>query len=169
MSGSEQPSHSNPDTTDDQGSPHSQIERPAFLFCKKCGTRHPENTYRCVNCEDLLHPVPSQKPTVIVREGGLSMILPKNNPYSLWAYYCGVFAFTPILGVPLAIIAIATGVMGIHRFKTDDEAKGMLHASAGLLLGLLAIILHIILFKFIDHLDWDFYRSLVQGEIGSIS
>ena len=136
----------------------------SFIFCKMCGTKHPENTYRCVNCGDLLHPLPKVAPNIIIREGGLSMIVPDKNPYSLWAYYSGVFSYMPVLGIPLAIVAIATGVMGIHRFKTVEEAKGILHSSGGLLLGLGSLLLHIVLFKVLGHIDLNAYRSLFNGE-----
>ena len=92
------------------------------------------------------------------------MILPKNNPYALWAYYCGVFSFTPVLGIPLSVVAIATGFMGIHRTRTDAQAKGVLHSSGGLLLGLLGLVLHIILFQVMGHIDFSMYRSLFHGD-----
>jgi len=161
-----------PNTTPDRSSHKlgkegsSEPSVQPFIYCKLCGTKHPENTYRCISCGDLLHPVPAVKPTVIIREGGLSMVLPHKNPYSLWAYYCGVFSYMPLIGIPLAIVAIATGVMGIYRFKTVDEAKGILHSAGGLLLGFFALLLQIVLFKVLGQIDLSTYRSLFNGEMG---
>jgi len=135
---------------------------PDYIFCRSCGTRHPENTYRCVKCGTLLHGEPNPRPTVVIQDGGLSMVLPAKNPYSLWAYYCGVFSFMPFIGIPLAIIAVATGVMGIYRFKTTPGAKGILHSSGGLVLGLLSIVTQIGLIYIMKHIDFSFYKSLLN-------
>lgn len=152
-----------PTTLHASGSTEKQADRPEFIYCKNCGRKHPENTYRCVQCETLLHSDPASHPTVALQEDGLGMILPAQNPFSLWAYYTGMFSFIPVIGVPLAIIAIATGIMGIHRYRSVKGAKGILHSVCGLLFGLFSILSHWVVIYVMKHVDLSHYFNLLNA------
>lgn len=63
------------------------------------------------------------------------VIMPTKNPASIVAYYCGIFGLIPIVGIPLAIIAIIFGhkAMALWRVQPSPGAKA--HAMTGLILG----------------------------------
>src|SRR5262249_21617501 len=44
----------------------------------------------------------------------LSTIIPYHNGRALAAYYTGVFSFICVIGVPLAIVAIILGILGLN-------------------------------------------------------
>ena len=76
-------------------------------------------------------------------DDALSTIIPYHNGRALAAYYTGVFSLICIIGVPLAIVAIILGALGLRFVKKNPEAKGTGHAIAGIVLGSISIILHI--------------------------
>lgn len=80
---------------------------------------------------------PAGAPTLDVRQpdGGLSTLIPYNNPKALIAYYCGVFALIPCVGLVLGPIALTLGILGLQYVKAHPTAKGTGHAIAGIVLG----------------------------------
>jgi len=70
-------------------------------------------------------------------ENPLGVLIPTKNPKSLVAYYCGVFALIPCLGLVLGPIALIYGVLAVKFAKANPQAKGMVHAIVGVVLGAL--------------------------------
>ncbi len=69
--------------------------------------------------------------------GGL---IPYKNVTALLAYYCGVFALIPGIGLLLGPIGIVLGFLGLKHKKKHPESKGTGHAITGIVLGTLATI-----------------------------
>jgi len=72
--------------------------------------------------------------------GGL---IPYKNGKALAAYYCGVFALIPCLGLALGPIALVFGFMGLKYAKEHPRAGGKGHAIAGIVLGSLVLLGHL--------------------------
>jgi hypothetical protein len=66
-------------------------------------------------------------------------LIPYKNPKALAGYYCGFVALIPALGLPFAIAAITFGILGLRRAARYPEAKGMVHAIIGIVLGMLSL------------------------------
>lgn len=58
-------------------------------------------------------------------------IVPYRNPRALIAYYLGVFSIIPGLG----IAAFVLGILGLKHAKANPEAKGVVHAWIGIIVG----------------------------------
>jgi hypothetical protein len=63
--------------------------------------------------------------------------IPYKNPKSLVAYYCGVFALVPCLGLILGPIALVFGILAWKVYNKHATAGGLGHAITGVILGLL--------------------------------
>jgi hypothetical protein len=72
----------------------------------------------------------------------VATIIPYKNPSALGAYYCGVFALIPVLGLILGPLALFFGIRGFNFVKANPTAKGTGHAIAGIVLGGLTILLN---------------------------
>jgi hypothetical protein len=75
------------------------------------------------------------------KKKGYSGVIPYKNGAALAAYYCGVFGLIPGLGFLLGPIAAILGIMGIAKSKKMPESKGTGHAIAGIILGVVDVIL----------------------------
>jgi predicted Zn finger-like uncharacterized protein len=69
------------------------------------------------------------------RDDPMETLIPYRNGRALGAYYCGVFAIIPCLGLILGPIALILGILGLRFAKANPTAKGMGHAIAGIVLG----------------------------------
>ena len=115
----------------------------ATIVCPSCRAENDENNYKCVACGDPLHgdgqppPAPTIDPT-------LETLIPYRNAAALAAYYLGVFSLIPCVGVILAILAIAFGVYGLRLARERPETKGKGHAYAGIVLGAIVLVGHLV-------------------------
>ncbi len=115
------------------------------MYCPKCGTKNEAINKKCSNCwEDL--PVDTQQ---IDPTGGLDQLIPFKNSKALISYYLGIFSLIPFIGLVLAIPAIILGKIGLKFEAQHPEAKGKIHATVGIILGILVIIGNISLIYFI--------------------
>jgi hypothetical protein len=73
--------------------------------------------------------------------GGL---IPYRNPKALIAYYLGVFSLIPCLGAALGPAALILGILGLQYHKRHETAGGMGHAIAGIVLGSLVTLGHLV-------------------------
>ena len=53
--------------------------------------------------------------------GGL---IPYKNPHALIAYYLGIAALFPLVGVPFGIAAIILGISGLRKRRENQTASG---------------------------------------------
>lgn len=104
------------------------------LYCTKCGHKNPENSFKCAGCGALLRS--ESRPTPAAADDNfLSFFIPGKNPQALKSYYFGVFSLIPVVGIPLGIIALVLGIKGLKYARVHPEAKGVIHAWTGIILG----------------------------------
>jgi hypothetical protein len=61
---------------------------------------------------------------------------------ALSAYYVGVFSWVPGIGLLLAPVAMVLGILGYRYGRARPEAEGTGHAAAGILFGIVGLILN---------------------------
>ncbi len=69
--------------------------------------------------------------------GGL---IPYKNPHALIAYYLGIVALLPLIGLPFGIASVILGVMGLSRRKKNPIIKGSVHAWIGIVFGVFSML-----------------------------
>lgn len=77
-------------------------------------------------------------PVVAPEDGGISSLIPYKNGAALAAYYIGVVALIPFLGLLAAPFAIGFGIVGIRAYQRDPRRKGIVHAWTGIALGVVS-------------------------------
>jgi hypothetical protein len=70
--------------------------------------------------------------------GAMAKVIPYRNKTALIAYYCGIFAFIPVLNFVLGPIALLLGSIGLVKARKNPNAHGTGHAIAAILCGILA-------------------------------
>ena len=90
----------------------------------------------------------------------MERIIPARNIPALTSWYLGVFGLIPILGIPLSLAAIASGIYGIKVASRPDIQVGRGHAIAGIMLGtLMGGVLPVIII-FLLNIDPSFFGFL---------
>jgi hypothetical protein len=74
-------------------------------------------------------------PPIIGQSSGLNAIIPYKNPRALIAYYFGVFAVLPLIGIVFGFTALALGISGLRFRRRKPGAGGAVHAWIGILVG----------------------------------
>src|SRR5438876_1034143 len=77
-------------------------------------------------------------------DDGISVLIPYKNGRALAAYYCGVFALIPCVGLILGPIAFSFGILGLRAARENPRAHGTGHAIAGIVLGGLVFVGHVV-------------------------
>lgn len=66
-------------------------------------------------------------------------VIPYKNPYALFAYYSGIFGLICcVTPVPLGIVPVICGIIGLQRRARNPVIKGSVHAWIGIVLGALS-------------------------------
>jgi hypothetical protein len=76
------------------------------------------------------------------QKDAVETLIPYKNPMGLMAYYCGVFALIPCVGLVLGPAAFILGILGIRYANKHPTAGGKGHAIAGIVLGTLVVLGH---------------------------
>jgi len=84
-------------------------------------------------------PLPPPNPS---GDDAISTLIPYRNVPALFAYYCGVFALIPCIGVLLGLAALILGIVGLKTAARQPSAKGRIHAWVGIVLGSLVLLAH---------------------------
>jgi hypothetical protein len=69
--------------------------------------------------------------------GGL---IPYKNPHALIAYYLGIIACIPVIGMPFGIASVILGISGLRKRKANPVIKGSAHAIIGILGGVFSLL-----------------------------
>jgi len=80
----------------------------------------------------------SPQPAAAVKQkndGGLNVIIPYKNVRALTAYYLGIFAVIPLLGIFLGLAGLALGISGLRYRRAHAGAGGAVHAWIGIVAG----------------------------------
>ena len=67
-------------------------------------------------------------------------VIPYKNPHALIAYYLGIVALFPVIGVPFGIASIILGISGLRKRKQNPIIKGSAHAWIGIAGGVFSLI-----------------------------
>lgn len=67
-------------------------------------------------------------------------VIPYKNPHALIAYYLGILALIPVIGVPFGVASIILGFIGLNRRKKNPVIKGSVHAWIGIVFGFLSML-----------------------------
>ena len=86
-------------------------------------------------------PTPNVQPVYQTQSSAVQSLIPYKNVPALLAYYFGVFGLIPLLGAPLSFAAIILGFLGLKKHKEHPETKGKGHAIAGVVLGIVEVVL----------------------------
>ncbi len=102
------------------------------MFCPKCGTKNDDNAFRCVNCSQIIQPVPVIKRVSDEENPEMRMLLPVGrSPYAIIAGYLGLFSLI-ILPAPLALLF---GILAVRDIKKNPKRHGMGRAIFGIVMG----------------------------------
>jgi hypothetical protein len=74
------------------------------------------------------------------RKDAVETLIPYKNPMALTAYYLGVFALIPCVGLILGPAAFILGILGIRHANKYPTAGGKGHAIAGIVLGTIVVL-----------------------------
>jgi hypothetical protein len=77
------------------------------------------------------------------QKDAVETLIPYKNPKGLTAYYLGVFALIPCVGLILGPAAFILGILGLRYSKQHPTAGGAGHAIAGIVLGALVVLGHL--------------------------
>ena len=63
-------------------------------------------------------------------------VIPYKNPCALIAYYVGIIScLLCFFGIPIGIVSVVLGVIGLQRRAANPAIKGSVHAWIGIVLG----------------------------------
>ena len=63
-------------------------------------------------------------------------VIPYKNPFALIAYYLGILScLLCFFGIPLGIVPLVLGVIGLKKRAENPAIKGSVHAWIGIVLG----------------------------------
>jgi len=71
-------------------------------------------------------PGPITRP--VIEDAGMSRMIPYRNGAALAAYYTGIFAFIPALGILLGLAGLVLGIIGLRNYNRDPRVHGTVHA-----------------------------------------
>src|ERR1039457_5107365 len=107
------------------------------MLCPSCGTEDQIGARLCEKCGWVLRPEmpPPPPPGADAANATIKTLIPYGNPHAPIAYYLGLFAFIPFLGILLGIPAFILGIKGLSYSRLHPEARGRTHAWVGVILG----------------------------------
>ncbi len=91
--------------------------------------------------------VPAQAPQNT--NDSMQVLMPTKNKPALFAYYFGVFGLIPIIGLLFSVAGVVLGIMGLSKYKTNPTPGAKGHALAGLILGIVELVIFVIFVTFI--------------------
>lgn len=98
----------------------------------------PENPYSAPMSETSgFSPAFVDDPNAGDATGGL---IPYKNPHALIAYYLGIVALVPLIGMPFGIASIILGISGLKKRKANPVIKGSAHAIIGICGGVFSLL-----------------------------
>jgi sorbitol-specific phosphotransferase system component IIC len=122
------------------------------MKCPSCSAENPATALTCSSCGRGLGnvyaaPISLDEPPTQVASGGgvdeaVATIIPYKNPAALIAYYLGLFSCFPVLGFPMAIIALVLAFKGFKARRLNPQAHGTAHAWVGLVCGTIGLLIN---------------------------
>jgi hypothetical protein len=111
----------------------------AMFYCSRCGTQNPDGNSYCGKCGT---PLGGQTP-----QAGSVGTTQRTSEYAIAALVLGILGMTllPLLG---SILAIIFGSIGKKRIDQDPSLKGREMAIAGLVLGIIPLVIGLLIIAF---------------------
>ena len=105
------------------------------MYCPKCGTENDDNTYRCVDCSEIIQVISARSAVRPIEEDpAMRMLLPVGRSLlAIAAGYAGLFA---VLFVP-APIALILGILAVVDIKKHPDKLGMGRAVFAIIMGVI--------------------------------
>ena len=103
------------------------------MYCPQCGIQNDDNAFRCVNCQQIIQPIPIQPRTNPIDDSqAMRMILPVGR--SGLAIAAGYLGLVSIVGI-FAPVALLLGILAIRDIKRHPEKHGMGRAVFAVIMG----------------------------------
>lgn len=74
-------------------------------------------------------------------DDGIATVIPYKNPSALAAYYLGLAAVLPCIGIVFGIPAFILGILGLRARRRNPLVHGSVHAWIGIVLGGLMVLI----------------------------
>lgn len=120
------------------------------MNCLKCGTQNPDGARFCNNCGAALTPPPPPPPPAS-NAPQPQMVTERTSGLSMAALICGIIG---LFMNPMSVVAIILGALGLSETSKDPSLKGRGMAVAGIVLGIVAVIVWIIVFAVAGSIFW---------------
>jgi len=121
-----------------------------MIRCQQCSFENPDANARCQQCgAPLVNPY--QSPTEVVQavavggDEGVATVIPYRNANALIAYYLGLFSCFPVIGFPLAIVALVLGIRGLRAVRANPSVHGTAHAWIGVVCGSIGFLINLLI------------------------
>lgn len=126
-----------------------------MIRCPQCGHENEGTADHCQQCGAALAnpyvaPAAVFAPPAPMMEAGsggdtVATVIPYKNGGALLAYYLGLFSCFPVLGFPLAIVALVCGVRGLGAVRRNPSVHGTAHAWIGLVCGTIGFFINLLI------------------------
>jgi hypothetical protein len=125
-----------------------------MIRCPKCAHENAGTAAYCQHCGAALgnpyaSPVAPQAfmppPVPAGGDETVATVIPYRNIAALIAYYFGLFSCFPVLGFPLALIALFCGVRGLRAVRMNPVVHGTAHAWIGLICGTIGFLINLLI------------------------
>lgn len=125
------------------------------MKCPDCQADNAATAATCASCGATLKnvyaaPTAHYEPAVELRpvpapggdDDAVATIIPYKNPAALISYYLGLFSCLPILGFPMAIVALVLAFKGFKARRLNPRTHGIAHAWVGLICGAIGFLIN---------------------------
>jgi hypothetical protein len=131
---------------------HVFFHEAPMIRCPKCGHDNANEAAYCQHCgaalgSPYLSPQAVFEPAPVPSAGNdtVATVIPYKNVGALIAYYLGLFSCFPVLGFPLAIIALVFGIRGLRAVRANPIVHGTAHAWVGLICGTIGFLINLLI------------------------
>jgi hypothetical protein len=123
-----------------------------MIRCQACSCENSDINARCQQCgAALVNPFQYPQEAIVqaTAVGGgdeaVATVIPYRNANALIAYYLGLFSCFPVLGFPLAIVALWLGIRGLRAVRVNPGVHGTVHAWIGLVCGTIGFLINLLI------------------------
>ena len=111
--------------------------------CPFCKRRIPRSAEVCPHCDEELFEDEDSEGDDASMEQGLRWLVPVGRSgWSIAAGYLGLLSCLPLVGLPLGIMAITAGWMGLRQSRSNPRLGGRGRAILGIVLGSLSVVIY---------------------------
>ncbi|TVQ53303.1 MAG: DUF4190 domain-containing protein [Phycisphaerales bacterium] len=79
------------------------------------------------------------------KHSSISSLIPYRNVPALTGYYLSIAALLPIIGLPIGLVAVILGVVGLSRVRANPACKGTVHAWIAIALGTIGFMISLVM------------------------